>query len=490
MRWSWRDALVGVLVLAVIGAVTVLLMDLGQQRPDVIVVSMDTLRSDRLGVYGNEEGLTPNIDRFADDATVFSTAVAQDAWTLSSEYSIALSQYPGVHGVTSYNASTPHGVTLAERLQRAGYDTLGLYRPYGGVRGQAVYDQGFGTYRFTSGFDAAFNTTLDWLAGRQDPAFAYLMAKDIHAPYDGVPDRYTDPVRASYTSELEHFRLKLDSAGFGSDVLGRVRRNATGFFLIEQHNGDRIRRGTVLERFGVGSVADLDPFVRQRLEPLNATHLRVVSRGRTVFLDQQDIAYVRAMYDAGVRYVDALFGRFIERLKERGLYEDTMIVVLSNHGEDLGEHRIGVRDGLWFGHWLPYRHTTEVPLLIRYPGQDGSRRVDGLVELVDVAPTVLETALGVQDPPGMQGLSLVGVGADGPDREYAFSKSMMVRNETWKLIRRKDRPDQLFDLRADPGETTSVVDEHPQIYDDLSARLRDHRLAVSAFRTGTVDPVG
>jgi len=216
---------------------------------------------------------------------------------------------------------------------------------------------------------------------------------------------------------------------------------------------------------------------------VNDTHVRVVPRGRTVFLDAEDIAYVRDMYDANVRHMDVLFGRFIEGLKQRGLYADTMVVVLSNHGENLGDHRIGVRDGIWFGHSLPYRHTTEVPLLIKYPGQERSGRVQGLVELVDVAPTILDTAVGAYDRSGMQGHSLVGAETNSSlTREYAFSKSVMVRNKTWKLIRRKDRPDQLFNLREDPGETESVVDERPGIYTGLMSRLRDHRLGMTAFR--------
>jgi len=386
-----------------------------------------------------------------------------------------------MHGVTAVDEELPvEAVTLAERMQRRGYATLGLFRK-GQATDRRMYAQGFDTYRLPVRFSEAEEIVTDWVQGRAEPFFAYVMAKNIHAPYDSAPVSTQRRFSPGYDGVLEQFSLDLNGAGFGTDVLRRIRKNSTGYYLIERWNGQVMSREEAEERFGA-RLAEIDPFVRERLEPVNDTHVRVVPRGRTVFLDKTDIGYIREQYTASVHHFDAMFGAFIEGLREAGVHEDTVIVVLSNHGENLGDHELWTdqRNGILFGHSIPYRHTVRVPLIIRMPGQETGRRYPGVVELIDVAPTLVDI-IGSPRMDEMQGESLLDVlegGQDDTGSSYAMSKAMMIRNRSWKLLERKNRQDLLFDLSRDPGELVNRVQEYPGIRAALAARLDRRRLAI------------
>lgn len=473
-----------VVLVAVAGVVT---GDLWSDRPNVVVVSVDSLRADRLGVYGADANLTPNIDRFAEDATVFSEAVAQDTWTLPSEISIAVSQYTLTHQVTDVDRRLPQeAVTLAERMRDRGYATLGLFRK-GQATERRIYAQGFDTYRLPAPFSEAPEMVAEWVKGRERPFFAYVMAKNVHEPYDSAPVSIRQQFSPEYSGVLKQFTLGFNGGGFGNDVLRRIRNNSTGYYLIERWNGQVLSQEEVEDRFDT-SLSNLDPFIRERLDRINGTHLRVVGRDRTVFLDATDIEYIRDQYSASVHHLDTMFGRFLDALRQEGVYEDTVVVVLSNHGENLADHELWTdqRNGILFGHSIPYRHTVRVPLIVRLPGQERGRRYPGVVELIDVAPTIVDIIDGPQGK-GMQGESLLkvirGQGEEFQRSDQAISKASMIRNESWKLIVRKNRPDLVFDLSRDPRETMNRIQEYPEIQESLSTQLDQERLEMIQDRS-------
>jgi len=194
-----------------------------------------------------------------------------------------------------------------------GHENAGTVIETGPERRQELYGTGYGHTRFddSEGFPALFPDAIDWLrtAGTEEPVFMYIHGKTLHDPYGaGAPEDITQRIVDPYNGTLAPFRyLAHGSGGFGHDVLGRIRKNGSGYFLVERYNGQLLRRSTVPELFD-----DPDqPVIQERLRTVNETHLRVTGRGRTLWLDQEDIQHVRQQYWSGVRHFDRLFGLFL-----------------------------------------------------------------------------------------------------------------------------------------------------------------------------------
>ena len=366
------------------------------QRPNVILISIDTCRADHLGCYDPANPLTPTIDRFAETATLFANAVAPVPLTLPSHASMLTGKIPLVHG-THVNGVlvSAKNVTLAEVLSEAGYDTGAIVSAIVLDRRQGL-DQGFGTYndrlveagapRTERHARTTSQTAMHWLSQRsgQRPFFLFLHYFDPHEPYL-APEGYAD-------------------------------------------------------RFG----------------PEDA---------------QQ--------YAAEVAYVDHYIGQVLDRIKELGLYESSLIIITSDHGEMLGEH--GEID---HGYFI-YEPAIKVPLIVKLPGQRQPQRVEDAVGLVDIVPTVC-SAVGAEPPADIQGRDLLSprppVGPAEPPERYLYSESMRplifynahplsgLVGRRWKYIH-SARP-ELYDLLADPNETNDLAKAQPDQTMLMSRRLR------------------
>lgn len=456
------------------------------QRPRVIVVSSDTLRARSIGAYGSDEGLTPEIDRFAAESVVFEDAIAQATWTLPSEMSIHLSQYPSAHGITEHGKQPGNRTFMAQRMRSLGYGTTGLFEVGPNNKSRQMYRPGFDRVAWSHGDDKTLsrfgNRTISVILDEssRSPTFTYILAKTTHDPYGrGVPERIHEAVIEPYDGPLRAFNDLAHTNGvFGDDVLGRIYRNGSEYYLVERYNGRLIANSTLSPRIRDGWFDS--PVIQERLEQYNDTHYRIVSRGETLVLDERDIEYVRQQYQAGVRYFDSLFGRFLDRLRQRGLYEDSIIVLTSNHGENVGDHPIGM--GEVFGHTFPYEHTVRVPLMIKLPGR-GHQVIDDPVELIDLQPTLLQILNGTTGYSRMQGESLLPL-IQGQDLDlgYQFTSPSGVRNDTWKYLDGTDGA-ELYNLAADPLEEHNVAEAHPGILEDLRQRWEDHTIRTARFRS-------
>ncbi|MEQ1920601.1 MAG: sulfatase/phosphatase domain-containing protein, partial [Elusimicrobiota bacterium] len=190
-----------------------------------------------------------------------------------------------------------------------------------------------------------------------------------------------------------------------------------------------------------------------------------------------DREHIAAHYDEGIVAVDRALETLWAELKRLGLYENTVIILTSDHGEELGEQ------GAFRHNFCLLDSVSRVPLVVRIPSVQGGLRVKPQVQLIDVAPTVLDL-LNIPIPSTFTGVSLApllkGAAGDGPS-PYAFSSSdtpegrnalFSVRSEKWKLLRYANPPRQLlFDLTNDPKETADVAASHPDMTRDLSSRL-------------------
>jgi len=340
-------------------------------RPPMVVISLDTLRADRLGAYGGPEGLTPNLDRFAEEAVVFEAAYAQANETLFSHASLFTSRYPSELGRLTYDFQLAEEgpPTLAEVLALYGY-TTGAVTAGGQLTEGMGLDRGFDDWSEPADWGSLYHTIppgLAWLDEAREgdaPWLLFLHGYDTH-------HRYLKPTPFGLLDADPEYR------GVGEEAA----LDPTGTARIF---GDWLHPTREL-----GALFD---FREPRLlgEGFN-TRLRaaVGSPGsRALPLGSGAHGFLRGVYDGSVRYADAMFGVLMAELEARGVLDEAVIVVLSDHGESLGERG-------WYNH--RYSLTDEdlhVPLMIRLPGeaQTGGLRVAEPVALLDVAPTLLELA--------------------------------------------------------------------------------------------------
>ena len=384
----------------------------------MVLYLIDTLRADRVGLYGYERPTSPVMDALGEAGVVFERAYAMDSRTLGSVPSLLTSLNTPSHGMMGYGDNlAPEIVTLATEFRAAGYDTASFVTNM--VAGEfSGLDRGFAHFhdaikkqsdrKARRSFPARkFFRWMDRIdAGRSLPFFAYVHTAEPHRPYI-APDWYV--------------------ALFEDDYQGHV----TGYFRGE--NGFK-----------------------------DAT-------------DPRDIAHVQALYDGEVRLADEALGRLIAGLEERGLRENTLIVVTSDHGEELKDH----------GHWnhghSVYDELLRVPLIVSGPGVPAGRRVRELVQLVDVAPTILEMA-GIRPPQAFEGESLRGL-VTGSREEQLEGKAIFTRTtypplkavvieDQWKCIYEEGGAVELYDLEQDPGETHDLADVERERAAALFAKLR------------------
>lgn len=395
-----------------------------EERPPVIVVSLDTLRADHVGAYGYDRETTPNLDSFAKDAVLFQRAFTSGGGTLPAHMTLLTGLPPGVHGVTAQSGAVlPQGrVTLAEALGDAGYRTAG-FTGAGYVRRQWGFQQGFDRFDDEGrGFEQILPKALRWL-DRPDPRppFLFLHTLDIHSDWEQLPYDAPPPYRDRWVAD--------DYSG----SFDGCRDDLCASKLLAEMN-QRARRGEI----------DL-----------------------TSYFTPEEVGYVRDLYDGGIAYTDARFGELMDALRERGLYDDALIVVVSDHGEEFLEHGLMLHEQI-------YDEIVRVPLLVKLPNDaHAGRRVDALTAMMDILPTVLQV-VGAETPPGVVGASLLPiVEGRSPGRSFVYVWGIpeKLRTREWSLLRGEDGSTELYDTVRDPGETTDVAADRPAVVHALSRQL-------------------
>ena len=397
------------------------------RRPrNVVVYLVDTLRADKLRPYRPTSRVrTPGLDRFVESAATFTAAHAQENWTKPSVATLLSSLMPWQHTAVRGESVLPDSVLLLpEILREQGFYT-GSFIANGYVSDRFGFRQGWDTYRnyiregrrTPAQYVAA--DVLSWLDERpaDRPFFLYIHTIDPHVPYRPPRELVSLYQPAPYRGPVN------------------FRRDAT---LLENVKMGRIRLGA----------AD-----RQQLE---------------------------ALYDGEITYHDIHFNAIIEGLARRGLADDTMIVITSDHGEEFWDH-----GSVGHGHNV-YEELLHVPMFIRLPGVTrGAVRVDEPMGLVDVLPTILD-ALGRPIPEDVAGRSVLPelLGRDLSAPAFAVSGFMegwrtVVVGRT-KLIHRTAERVMLHDLVEDPGEQNDVADQRP-----IAVRYARGLLGLALVDSGT-----
>ena len=423
-----RRSLPALLVLTALVASACVPREVRFSKPPIILVNIDTLRADHLGCYGYHRPTSPEIDAFSEGAARFEWAFAQAPNTAPSQASILTSLYPTSHGrIRQNHKMSEEVVTLAESLQAAGYETAAFVD--GGLMASGFgLEQGFDLYDDAAGgIEDIGPKAFAWMRRRlsraRDPATPFLLmihTYDVHSPYELSPWPYRSMFLDGLELPAREFRKKMS--------------------------------GTMFKVW------------KSRREPLSP----------------RELAYATAKYDGGIRHVDAWFGRLVRFLDKRGLLERSIVVLFSDHGDELQEHGSLFHDRL-------YATVTRIPLILRLPG--GNPGVfDGVVESIDLMPTLLELA-GAEVPAPIHGRSLLPL-IEGRERRDgpAVSESpfwggrLAVTTPEFRLIRSRDGSAELYRYRVDPLEQEDLADQLADVRRRLLAIASGWEARVEAHR--------
>ncbi len=387
--------------------------------PNIILISIDSLRADHLSCYGYYRNTSPNIDQLAREGVLFKNGFSQVTWTLASHASIFLSQYVWRHNVDSVDTKrlTDPYTTLAEILKNENYATAAfigggiLSSSYGFDQGFEIYREGIPGSRGRNEIASYINSLLRWLESvRNRKFFLFIHTYDVHGPYNPPSP-------------------------------------------------------------------DFDLYTKRRCE---GKHLRT-SKGisperlKGLELTPEEVDYIMAVYDGCINYVDDQLGKLFMKLNQLGIDDNTIIILTADHGEAFKEHGK-------LGHCgKPYIEEVHVPLIMKGPGIPRNRIYENYIQHIDIVPTILEI-LHIPQREEFQGRSLLPLMHDCEIEEYSETYSLglvkppfsiSLRTKEWTYIIDRSGRDELYDRINDPKEQNNIIEKRPLIAQKLRGELED-----------------
>ena len=422
----------------------------GQAPAHVFLISLDTVPARACSLYGYEKPTTPFLEELAARGVVFDAHVVNSNNTLVSHTSILTGLLPNAHGTYDHGADDRQAlgeefVTLAERFQDAGYATAAFTTHGTWLRGEWGLGQGFDTFESR------------WVgAGRNSASFF----------------RWYDEHRPQRSFVLLHY---FDAHSDTSETY---------------HASDEYK-----QRFAGPAPADFTGRLEDRGERLAGTRYLEHHSSPDRPLPEEHVRYLRGLYDAGLAQLDERLRKLFDGLAERGLTDDALVVVTSDHGEEFKEHG-------WLLHRSFYEEIMHVPLLVVPPpgaegapdmGRPGSR-VAAPTQSIDIAPTLLELC-GLDPLPRVQGRSFVPLlrGEELPERPALFNGIVVRGRDDASRFKFVGRPAafHFYDLDADPGEALDLADDQrvlPRVeraYESLGVLLNESKRIHAELSVGS-----
>lgn len=402
-----------------------------RRTPNILLISADSLRADHLGCYGYHRPTSPLIDARAGEGVLAEQLYCPGLPTYPSYTTLYTGQHPLTHGILAHGGDAKlarEAPFLPQIFVEAGYTTCAVDNL---VRGRPWFSRGYEYYIDPSVRHTVLTVAvtceelnaraIPWLRAHADePFFLFIHYWDPHWPF----------------SPPEHYR-HLFYQGNPTDP------NNRSLDAYWKHPLGAIARDTWL-RTSEGLITDAE--------------------------------YVATLYDQEIRHLDDGVAELVQALDDAGLAEDTLVIFTADHGESLTEH------GIFFDHHGLYDCTLHVPFIARWPGRlPAGIRLPQMFQVSDIAPTLLEGA-GVPIPATMEGRSfwklLTGEEKEGGHQrvisaECSWEAKWSLRTNRYKFILARE-PDfeghpsrELYDLKADPGEDSNLVDQQPE----LAARM-------------------
>ncbi len=413
------------------------------KRPgfNVILISLDTLRADHIGAYGYGKNTSPNIDKFAEKAILFENSFCNSTWTLPSHMSLMTSLYPSTHRVLDKKKKLSGSMkTIAEVLKENGYltaaFTAGFYvsKVFGFNRGFDLYKEDYNAKRENAGqgwrLKHVIKDAFSWLEEHsKEKFFLFIQCYDNHEPF--IAHTYLKEFEESCDNRLNFLNSHSDFIKHKDYTKYKAILNIKGYFNINIFYRDIINK--------------------------NLIHLTEADKNHMI-----------ALYDNEIKFVDHYFSKLIAGLERLKLMEKTILILWSDHGEELLE-RGKIQHGGSF-----YEELLRVPLVIYIPGYPGSGRNKALAQSIDIAPTILDT-LDIKPENNFRGIPLLS--ADSPGNPFVIGQSTgvnSIRTGKYKLLyAKRKRKVKLYDLEKDPGERKNVAEFHPGIVKKLKKDLFD-----------------
>jgi arylsulfatase A-like enzyme len=402
--------------------------------PHIILVSIDTLRADRVGRLGPDgRSITPNLDALAAQGLRLQNVYSTSNESLYSHAAMFTGQLPSEIGTMDYRTfQIPQGMpTLASTLSSAGYRTQAVVGG-GHLSAQFGLSEGFDEYQVGdhfSGFQQTIPMAIEQLQEAEDgPSFLFVHGYDCHTPY-----------------------IKPGPAGriFSPDYSGPLLDVVRSPIIYEQITGDWYApdfQPEVVRGAGRGG------FISTQMFDALREHVRTADPETLIALDDADKAFLLGTYDAAAMYADMWLGVLLAELEATGLADKTVLMVVSDHGEDLLEHGFfNHRAGLW-------QTTTRVPMIMRAPGLQPQVRED-LGSIQDVGATLLGLA-GIEH--GLPGLDLsagpapddrivLSQGAGGQLAAWSAGRGLSVQDRTLLELSIPQLPSDGVDLYGPAG---------------------------------------
>jgi len=430
-----KKVILGLLVLGILMGLGVFSCYRSKPKPNVIIIIIDTARQDYFSCYGYNRETTPRIDEFAKEAVKFENAIASSPWTLPSIASILTGLWPHRH-LAGYAVKDPDtaqegmtfltgsALTLTEILLQNRYQTVGFFQ-------NPFVDPGFGLNR---GFE-----TYDYFPG------------------DNLHIRKADQVLRLAVKWLEQYRER-----------------GKPFFMVLHFFDPHLAYDPPMELampFIYQSQSSLKPPFAPSDEELEKI------RAGEIKYSAMDKKFIIGLYEGELSFVDSMVGEFFDYLKEKGLYEKSLIIITADHGEEFWEH-----NSFEHGHSL-YQELLLVPLLIRFPEKDnGGMVVQERVSLVDLAPSIL-TYLGIESGVMANGRSFIMMpgAVIKPVPRAMIAELPRLGNPKQALYKERFKlildtitgKIEIYNLEEDPKETKNLFGEKlsypPEIIDQIRA---------------------
>ena len=417
-------------------------------KPNIILISFDTLRADHVHAYGYERETTPNLDKFASQGILFEQAYSQSILSVPTHITVFTSLYPSVHNVNSFNRKLDENrETLSEILKENGYATFGVSQQ---LSPEVGFGDGIDFYDNrprTSKYDKLFLFSLKrvfikepfakqvtgWTneileANKDQRFFLFIHYSDIHSSFNKLP--YDAP---------NEFRLW--SKNYQGNFNGcRENLCATEYLIALNKKNDN---------------------------------------NETIPLTEEDLNYIISLYDGSIRYTDYQFGKLLEKLNELNL-DNTLIIIFGDHGEEFLEHN-------HFIHNQPYDESVHIPLIIKY-SELNPLRIEKQARLIDISPTILDL-VNIKKGNEMQGISLLYLINGTLNQELVVynecldlncrNQPTFIRTPKYKFIKRFkvdnlspwESEKELYDLINDPEEKNNIVNVKTEVAQELEKTL-------------------
>lgn len=512
---SWRSSIIGLAVaVAIIGPGPAQSEEKAARKPNVLWIMCDQLRYDCVGANGNRIIKTPNLDRFARESANFSRAFVQAPVCVPSRVSYFTGRYPHSHrNRVNYTPLSETEVLLPARLKAASYSTALVGKTH-------IY------YHYPPTPEEARRTGFDLVDLHDSAAFTDEWSDYVKWRYERDPlrDVYyrrtaksVPELRGALPPNGNPYRSAIDEKYTDTTWAGvRTRERLKGlaasrrpFFLFcsfwKPHDPYEVP-APFDSMYNDVEIPLPKAETLESIQRLPPPLQKLLLRGKkpAYGIDRHQLEWAYRSYYGTVTHLDREIGLVLDTLQQLGLSENTIVVFNSDHGDQLMEHGE-------FGKNCFFEASIHVPLMFRFPGRIRPGRYDGLVESVDVLPTLFEL-IGLPEPVDCQGRSLApvcdGSGRTAPVRDAVFSENVipevitggnldftfekgkgvkgirhpdakMVRTARWKYNYYPEGYAELYDLQNDPGEQNNLANDpaHKPVVDEMKQRLLNWLIA-------------